>query len=504
MITEGRELPDVWHAEADVVVVGSGAGGATAAYTLAKAGKKVIVLEEGGYYTRKDFTQREAEMYPMLYAEEGARATRDLAIPVLGGRCVGGTTVVNYLVCFRTPDIVLNTWEKNFGLAGLNAALQPHFEIIEKSIHVQKTPVEELNVNNRLLMDGAAKLGYRGDTLSRNHKQCRQSGFCGEGCAYDAKQSMLVTHIPRAVALGAQVASDCRADKLIREGGRVVGVSGTILDRASRNPRGSFEVRARHVIVAGGPLGTPQLLGKSGIDHPELGRNLSLHPAVPVSAEFEQDVICYHGLKQGYAVDHFSKSMGATGRWDFIIEGVGSQPGLTAAGLPGFGNEMWGFFKNNNKVAVGVGLIHDVSRGSVTFKSDGRADIDYTMNEEDTAQARESMLRMAEIYFAAGAKRVLMPFQKIASAGSFAEVPGLLNAARYLPGDYLAFSAHPQGTCRMHADPAKGVVDQTGKVHGLDGLYVMDVSTVPTPTAVNPQISTMALASLNATRLANS
>jgi len=209
--------------DSEVCIIGSGAGGAVLASQLTNAGKKVLVLEEGGHHTKPEFKMREDQAFPMLYQEGGSRATKDLAIAILQGRAVGGTTVVNWTTCFRTPVPVLEHWQKTYGVSGLTKAeLDPHWDAIEERLNIKQISLEETNRNNRTLYDGCKTLGYAVETTFRNTKQCMKTGYCGMGCPIDAKQSMLVTYLPDAVAKGATVLSRCRVDKLIAEAGKIV------------------------------------------------------------------------------------------------------------------------------------------------------------------------------------------------------------------------------------------------------------------------------------------
>ncbi|TMA33961.1 MAG: FAD-binding protein [Deltaproteobacteria bacterium] len=198
----------------DVCIVGSGPGGAMVAARLARAGAKVVVLEEGGYHRKDEFDMQEATAFPLLYQDRGNRATADLSISVLQGRAVGGGTVVNWTTSYRTPDDVLAYWRDHFGLALTPSDLRPHFEEVEQRLGIQKVDLEDTNANNRAIYDGCTKMGWQVDTTKRNVRGCLRTGYCGMGCPVDAKQSATLTYLPDAVAAGADVYANCRVSRI--------------------------------------------------------------------------------------------------------------------------------------------------------------------------------------------------------------------------------------------------------------------------------------------------
>jgi choline dehydrogenase-like flavoprotein len=196
-------------------VIGTGAGGAVAAARLAEAGHEVVLLGEGGYYTAADFTEEEGPMTARLYAEGGTRATDDLSVAVFQGRSVGGGTTVNWMIMLRTPPYVLEEWETEHGLYGMGPKeMAPVFEEVEEEVHARTVPNDAHSPNNRIILEGARKLGWSAYSGKINASGCVRAGFCGLGCRYDAKQSMLLNYLPRAIEAGARLYSDVRAERI--------------------------------------------------------------------------------------------------------------------------------------------------------------------------------------------------------------------------------------------------------------------------------------------------
>ena len=234
MIIRSSEITGPVRESADVCIVGSGCGGGASAKVLAEAGKKVIVLEEGGYYTSKDFDATEQTAYQHLYQQRAGQATNDLGVTVLQGRCVGGSSTVNWTTSLRTPDFVLEAWKRDHGVQGLSPKeLEPYFEKVEHYLNVHTEPFENHNPNNRIILDGAKKLGFRASTVGRNTKDCVKAGACGLGCPYDAKKTVAITYIPDAVKRGAIVFANFRANK-VEVTGTTKRVSGVVFDHQSQ------------------------------------------------------------------------------------------------------------------------------------------------------------------------------------------------------------------------------------------------------------------------------
>jgi hypothetical protein len=327
---------DDLHLRADVCVIGSGAGGAVAAAELAEAGLDVVVLEQGHHWTSADFTQREDEMLPRLFEEAGMRQTEDGSVLVLQGRCIGGSTVHNLCYAFRTPDPILRMWRDEHGLPELTpAAMAASFERVERTLKVKQIRDDEVNALNAAIRRGTEALGWSGFVTKHNREGCVQAGYCILGCSYDAKQSMLITYVPKAERAGARIFANARADRICVANGRTHGVHGRVVDPQGREG-GRIEVEAPVVVLAAGAIASPALLLASGIANRsgQVGRNLHLHPSVMVAGYFDEPLHAYRGIPQSYYVDEFIDLERDPHRGYVLMPIAGESSRLRARSLP--------------------------------------------------------------------------------------------------------------------------------------------------------------------------
>ncbi len=501
MILDVATVTQDLQLSADVCVVGSGAGGSVVAAELAAAGKSVVVLEEGHYWTSQDFTQREEEMYPKLYRERGTKPTADYAVLVSQGRALGGSTLASFCLCFRTPHQILAHWQDEHGLADLShESLFATFERVESRIGVKEMGPADLNANNRVLMRGAERLGFRGRFMRHNRTDCLGCGYCAIGCAYDRKGDALTTYLSAASKAGARLFPDAHVDKVLHEHGAVRGVHG----RFSRTSRGrySFQIDAPVVVLAAGALESPMLWLRSGIPDKSrmIGRSLHLHPYFVVEGIFDEPIQAWQGVPQSYVVDEFLNLDKSIEGGSLAIAGA-AQP-IAAAGLmPGLGREYRRLMNRYAQTAAVAFFLHDRSRGEVKPDNRGHPTIEYRLNDEDKLDVMAAMRRGCEILFAAGAKSVVLPYNDLVEIRQRAQVK-VIEERGILANDPLFLSFHPQGSLPMGGDPKSSVVDAYGAAHGLKGLCVADASVFPTSVAVPPQMTVMALATRTAERIA--
>ncbi len=493
-VLRGRDLVGDLSLDVDAIVVGTGAGGSIALRELARAGLDVVALEEGAFSTVADFDQREDHMLPRLFQEMGGRATEDMAIRVLQGRGVGGSTVHNTNLCKRTPDAILELWAREHGVEGAGPAeMRPGFEAIERDLSVSLIEPSFRNANNDLLRAGCEALGWRGGPLAHNRVGCAQSGFCELGCAFDAKQNALKIVLPQAVAAGARVYSDVRVERVLFEAGCVTGVQAVALDEAGA-PHARVLVRARAIVLAASAVGSAALALASGLPDPhgQLGRRLRLHPGGIVAGTFDRAVEGWHGIPQSYeCTEHLSFEPGSDRRvW---IVPAFAHPIGAAATMPGFGAAHMAAMRTYPRLAVLTAMVHDETSGEVVVGDDGRPVLRYRMSDADQAQLARGLAACARLLLAAGAREVSIPAIPPRRVRSVAELDALdLSFAR--PHAVPLTAVHPMGTLRLGEDPRRSVVRSTGEHHQVRGLFVADGSLFPTSLGGPPQISIYAFA----------
>lgn len=508
-VTEGAMLADGRSVRADVCVIGTGAGGGVAAARLAEAGLDVVVLEEGGYWTAADFTEDEGVMTSRLYADGGARATDDLAITLLQGRSVGGGTTVNWMIMLRPAESVMAEWAREHGAEALSAsALLPALARVEEEVHARLVPDDAHNPQNRVILDGAAALGWAARPAAINARGCVRAGLCGLGCRYGAKQSTLVTYVPRALAAGARLFSDVRAERIeMRERGGphpLKRIRATIIDRETGEPRGHVTVDAPVVVLAAGAVGTPAILQRSGLGGPAVGRYLRLHPTTAIEGEYQREIYGAAGIPQSSLLTEFSTGGDGYGFW---IECPPLLPGLAAVATPGFGAEhahrMASFTRTSALIVlVRDGAIRGESAGRVSLDRHGRPRIHYRLQAPERARLAEGMQAAARLHLAAGAEAALTLHTRPVRVRAQRDLREI--ATRSLaPNRIGLFSAHVNGTCRMGTDHRSSGCSPDAQVWGAPGVYVADGAALPTAPGVNPQATIMAAATVIAERIAD-
>jgi choline dehydrogenase-like flavoprotein len=472
----------------DVVIVGSGSGGAVVAAELAEAGLDVVVLEEGGHHATGEFTPDSSAMVRLLYRDGGAAFARGRPpVQFAEGRCVGGSTTVNGAMSWRTPERVLERWARDDGVDAIGPR---YFERVERFLSAGPQDPGSVGRDNELLREGAERLGWRVVRNQRAQIHCAGCNTCTYGCPTGAKRSTLVSYLPRAVRFGARVHADCRVDRVVFDSaGRAVGVDGhlTVEDRRP------FRVRAGATFVCCGGIQTPVLLERSGFrsGSGRLGRNLSMHPNAKVVAFFDEDVVGFHGAHQGYQVREFERE-------GLVLAAVNLPPGLLASTLPQYGAEMARTMREYDHVVTAGVLVEDSTTGRVRAKGD-RAVTTYSLDDRDAAAIVRGVALLSEAMFAAGARRVMLPFEGAPDLAAPDDVRTVLDRPVRKAGMEL-FTVHMMGTAAMGSDPSRHVCDPFGRVHEAEGLFVSDASLFPSPVGVNPMETIMALSTRNAER----
>jgi choline dehydrogenase-like flavoprotein len=483
----GNEITDDVSMGADVCVIGTGAGGAPVAKELAEGGMSVVTLETGARFTTDDYNARPRDMTSLLYRDAGQTATMgNVPIVLPMGESIAGSTLINSGTCFRTPDVVLESWGERFGLEAMSSdELDPFFRRVEREIHVVQVP-EDLAGNNALVIKrGAEALGWSGDFIFRNASGCVGSGVCNWGCPTSSKLHMGLTYMPRAWDAGATSYTMCRAEQIEVEGGRARAVV------ARAKGGGRVRVECDTVIVAGGAIQSPLLLKKNrlGLASGELCRNLALHPATGVRARFEEEINMARGVPQSYYIDEFCDE-------SIMLEGAAGPPDYAAMSFPFTREQHRELMLDYLHIAQFGLMVSDTSRGTVRELPGNAFHISYALNDEDLRTFKRGIELLVECYWAAGAQEVYPPVEGIGILRD--DDIDTVRRHDLRPGDLALAAFHPMGTARADARPDHGVVDADLKLHGVDGVYVSDASMIPSSIGVNPQITIMALA----TRLA--
>lgn len=480
----------------DVVIVGSGAGGATMAAELAEGGLDVIVVEEGRYYSTRDFTAHASAMIRALYRDGGA--TMALGRPSVlyqEGRVVGGSTVINGGMSWRTPERILDRWWREHGIEAIRARdMEPFFARVERRIHVRPQDPESIGRDNLLLKAGADALGWKVIENLRNQVHCPGSNNCAFGCPTGAKQSALVTYIPRALHFGARIYSDVRISRILFDGKRAKGVEGrVVLPGGHKGPK--LLIHAKLVVSACGAIHTPALLVRSGVRSPSrrIGRNLSMHPNCKLVAIFDQEVRGWEGVHQAFQVREFEDE-------GLIFAAVNVPPSIVAMTMPLQGAELGNIMREYSRMVVAGMLVEDTATGRVWVGPGGAPITLYQLSDFDAEKLKRGTALLSELLFACGAKRILLPFATVGDLHGPDDIRKIFT--RPVPKSSMeVLTVHMMGTAAMGSDRARAVADDFGHVHDADRLVVCDASLFPTPIGVNPMLTIQALATRNAAHI---
>ncbi|MFW6051516.1 MAG: GMC family oxidoreductase N-terminal domain-containing protein [Myxococcota bacterium] len=471
---------------ADVVIIGSGVAGATAARVLTEAGLDVVVVEEGPKVPEQGFRRDAYSAFKLLWRDLGFQVAEGRGfIPVLQGRAVGGTTVINGAIIHRMPEKIHASWRAEGAVDGRLSMerLEQVYDTMDAELGVAPAPDEVFGRNNALMEKGVQGIGARGNRIRRNVRGCRGSSRCTQGCPTAQKQSMHVTYVPRAVAKGARVYATCLAEGVVSREGRASGVRGRFRDPVTGAKGPALEVEARRaVVVAASAVQTPMILTASGVGRRSrlVGKRFQAHPGTSVMGVFDEPVNMWFGATQGYECTHF---------WDerMKFEAVGVPLEIGMARLPGYGAELVKRIADFGHVAQWGVQVRAETMGRVRGRPPGRPRIGYSMIDADVARFKVGVRRLIEMMFAAGAREVYPGVHGVPERLTSPDQASLVDAVPNDPKRFHFIMAHLFGTAVMHPDPRRGVVGPDGQSHELPGLYVLDSSIFPTNMGVNPQ-----------------
>jgi len=485
----------------DAVVVGSGPGGAVVARELAAAGRDVILLEEGPPFTPEDFELDGALSMARTMREGGLRTTRGTVMATMQANALGGGSLVNSAICVRAPEFTLDGWCDEFGLRhSTRADLDPHYQAIEDFLGIAPTPDDVQGARNLLFRDACEALGYSSEPIARNVRGCRGSGECFTGCRTRAKQSMDISYVPAAVADGARVFTSVQVQRLLTRGSRVWGVEGQVVRPFGDALSHRFRILAKIVVLAAGCMATPVLLQRSGDfanGSGHVGENLQFHPGVAAMGVFPDETHPQFGATQGYQSLQFVRD-------GYKLETLWAPPGIFAVRLPGLGFEL-----KKNLAMIPYAAIWDAiatcnrSKGRVRARRHGLDPaLTWRLDPKDLTILAEGLWRLTELFFAAGATRVLPGVHGLPEELRTLDEARRIRQREFRSTDFTLAGNHVFSTTRMHGDGRRGVVDEDGRCHDTDNLYLADTGVLPRSPSVNPMLTLMALAHRTAARIA--
>lgn len=509
-IFEYRDLTTSADVSTEVCVIGSGCGGATVAMRLAEMGHDVVILERGGYYPTRTFDQDELNMNGRISDNRSFKTASDNATVLLSGHNVGGASVHYWADSYRTPEDRLELWAERYGITGHGSVdLAAPWDAITESLSIAPAPESYFNRMNALVRDGSRRLGWRGSSVPGARRGCQGSGHCMQGCVYEAKRSQLVTHIPRALELGARLYADVRADRLEFRGTSVGRLHATIIDRRSNQPSSvTLRVSARRFVVAAGGFNSAAFLIRNGLKttHPRLGERFGFNPSPMVHGLYDEDIVLWRNIPAAYGVDHFRRpSFDAAGRYvegGYLLMPNQLQPGLLGGSIPLIGDAHARWMSQLRRIGGTIGWIDDPADelGTITVNSDGSSKVNYPFGPTTRAMLRDLVRKQVQLQFECGAREALVAGGQAITLRSAADdhrLDGLLVSG----GGLLMGAPHPSGGCTMGRSINDSVVDSTHRVHGLDNLYVADSSVFPTPVSVDPSLTIMGFSHLAAAHI---
>lgn len=482
----------------DVVVVGSGPGGAVVAKELAELGRDVVLLEEGPPFGVQDFRQEAGESMARTLREGGTRAARgSMFIPTMQAIALGGGSLINSAICARSPAMVWKKWGEASGVELTEEEMVPHYERVERVLGVAPTPDEVQGERNLRFKRGCDALGISSEPTWRNVAGCRGSAECFTGCRNGAKKSTDVSYVPPAIRAGARVYTSVRAERVLTEGRRATGIAGRVVEPFTGRETHAVLVKAKIVVLAAGCMQTPIIMKKSGLDGPYVGAELQLHPGLAIMAVFPDPIDPWAGATQGYHSLHFLDE-------GIKLEVLWSPPAVLAARLPGLGKDYQRHLLNYRRMApFDVIIAADRSRGEVRVSRTGHEpDIRFDFARQDVDLIQRGLGILSDICWAAGAEAILPGIHGVPEQLDSKAESEVLRTRRLEGKDTITAANHAFGTTRMSRRPKDGVVDVDGRVHEMDNLYVSDTGIFAGSPAVNPMLTCMALADRVATRIA--
>jgi choline dehydrogenase-like flavoprotein len=494
--------------EADVCIVGSGAGGSVVAATLAERGLDVVVLDAAGYFNESDFAQLEFKAYQEMYWRGGPTPTADGNVSLVSGTTLGGGTTINWTNCLRTKPWVREQWAGEHGLEGIDGPdFDRHLDAVWARLGVTDS-CSDLNGPQERMAEGCEALGWSFQRITRNADvdsyDPEQAAYMGFGDQSGSKRSADRTWLADAQANGARLIADCRATEVLVEDGRAAGVEAIYGWADPEGRSAKVTIRAPRVVVASGSLESPALLLRSGIGGPATGDYLRLHPCTAVFGVYGEDQRAWWGPPQSALCDEFVNTGDGYG---LLVETAQYAPGLIGSATPWTSGhdhkERMTQFRFGGTL---IGLTRDRGHGRVSVDANGEAVPTYAVTDElDVANLQRGVDAQVRLHEAAGANTITPLAGGAPTWRRGDELKSFIDRAKGIPyrvGGHRLFSAHQMGSCRMGRDPETSVADPRGELHDTKGVWIGDASAFPTPSGTNPMITIMALARRTAEAIA--
>jgi len=470
------------HVKKDVCIIGTGAGGCALAHELAKNDKEVVMLEKGDYYDTEYIKRQSETELENLWKNKGIFLSTDFSINISQGQCVGGSTMINYGICFEIPEAVFSYWKSAFGIKISQDEIKNAYARVGDLISRRK--ITGAGKCHDLFKNGCEGLGYSGDWMDKAY-------IPGKG-----KQNAVVAFLEKSKTNKIKIYANCAADKIVVGGKKALQVVGIHYNKETKSKK-KIIVESDVIIVSAGPIGSSEILLRNNLvnKNGEVGKHLSLHPASSVTAKFDEKVNGDNGMAMAYYCDEFN--VRKTQKPGFMIESVFVPPSQMSITMPSFGQENLNFMKSYDHYAMAGVLVHDEPSGSVELNWAKDAIVKYDLSPADQTKMMDGIREAARIYFRAGAKSVITGHMEKTVLNNISDLR-LINKRGAGLGQLLVASVHPQGGNRMGENSANSVVNSHCQTHEISNLYVCDASVFPTSIGVNPQMTVMAIATIAA------
>jgi choline dehydrogenase-like flavoprotein len=497
VIIQGTHRTGELHERADVVIVGTGSGGGTMGAYLAERGWNVVMLEKGGFFRAEDFTQREEDAMADFNGRRGLDSTANNSVFLNYAEAVGGCTVHYWGDSFRTPTDRLARWRQQTGIDWFSRdELDPHWDNIEKELGIHIAGPELFNENNRLVQKGCEALGVAGHAVPTARIDCISCGWTQFGCAYNRKSSQLITTIPRVSKRGGRIISDAHVEHIIVENGRAVGVSGHLVDRKTDARRSRFRVDANVVVIAGGAIGTAELLLRN-FPRDVAGRRFYINPHYFVFADFGREIDNQTGIPCAYAVDEWRQvRTDAAGRYQsggYIMLSSHQSPGIMAVLLSEAGAAHTARMKKYRHLGSTMSVIDEDNPGRIYIDGDGYRRTAFRVQGIDQLKAVDYLKNAARIFLAAGAREVAIPDIYGTVVRTDADIQRKISLRSVQPNAQFVAGSHFLGTAPLGTNQSESFAGPTGEAHRVKNLYVADGAAVPTSISVDPSLTIMGL-----------